>query len=109
MCALQQISSRMVAPHQEVVVTVGEFHAGKGRNLIPSQATLSGTVRTRDPKVRKKVLMAIEEMAQQMARGFLAKASVTFLPGCGRVKNDPTLMVLVRQVGEKLLGKGNVP
>src|SRR6202050_367529 len=57
--ALQTITSREVKPGEMAVVTVGYIHAGTKNNIIPDQAELGLTVRTRNAEVRKQGLAAL--------------------------------------------------
>ena len=62
--ALQTIVSREVKPGEMAVVTVGYIQAGTKNNIIPDQAELGLTVRTRNAEVRKQVLAAIARITK---------------------------------------------
>jgi amidohydrolase len=49
--ALQTIRSRTFSGHEPGVVTVGSIHGGQRHNIIPSEVTLSGTIRTFRPEM----------------------------------------------------------
>ena len=51
--ALHSIVSREVAPLDAALITVGTLHAGTMAIVIPQSATLSGSVRTFDQRVRE--------------------------------------------------------
>ena len=53
--ALQTYMTRSVDPLEPVVLTVGTFHAGTRRNVIPETASFDATVRTFSQEVRDKV------------------------------------------------------
>ncbi|MEL4358751.1 MULTISPECIES: amidohydrolase [unclassified Luteococcus] len=61
---LQGIVSRVIAPGDFGVVTVGSIQAGSKSNIIPDSATLLLNVRTYDNAVRDKVLEAIERIVR---------------------------------------------
>ncbi len=63
--ALQTIASRNTDPAEQVVVTVTQIHAGDTWNVIPSSATLRGTVRTFHESVQDMV----EAKMQQIVSG----------------------------------------
>src|SRR3954468_11414676 len=52
---LHTIVSREIDPMQAAVITVGSIHAGTVPNVIPPNATMSGTVRSFDQVVRDKM------------------------------------------------------
>ncbi len=53
--ALQTMVTRRIDAFEPVVLTVGSFHAGTRRNIIPDTATFEATVRTFNPVVRDKI------------------------------------------------------
>src|SRR5689334_5873741 len=64
---LQTIVSREVAAAEAAVVTVGSLQAGTKENVIPDEAIIKLNVRTFDAGVRKRVLAAIERIANAEA------------------------------------------
>ncbi len=106
--SLQQVVSRQVAPSDQAVVTVGVFQAGSRGNIIPGEARLRGTIRTREPGVRERVVASVRRIAESTAAAFGARAEVSIEDGCPRVKNDPRLLGLVRDVGHSVLGPQGV-
>src|SRR6201987_1863782 len=64
---LQTIVSREVAPTDSAVVTIGALQAGTKENVIPDEAIIKLNVRTFDEGVRKRVLAAIERIANAEA------------------------------------------
>ncbi|MDB5385643.1 MAG: putative hydrolase, partial [Planctomycetaceae bacterium] len=66
--ALQGIASRQTNPHDQVVVSVTQFHSGDTWNVIPCTAMLRGTVRT----FRKAVQDATEQSMERIVHGLCA-------------------------------------
>ncbi len=62
--ALQTIASRNTAPHEAVVVSVTQIHAGSADNVIPETAELRGTARAFTPEVRQMTARRIGEIAK---------------------------------------------
>jgi amidohydrolase len=108
--ALQTIASREVKPGEMAVVTVGYIQAGTKNNIIPDQAELGLTVRTRKADVRQQVLAAIARIskAEAEAAGAPRAPSIEHYEGTELVYNDPALAQRLRGVLESALGKGNV-
>jgi hippurate hydrolase len=110
--SLQTIVSREVDPLDAAVVTVGTFHAGTKRNIIPDQAQLSLTVRSFKPEVQKHLLAAIE----RIAKGEAATSGATREPAvvvdsletADVVYNDPTLTGRLIKTLRKQLGVARV-
>jgi hippurate hydrolase len=78
---LQTIVSREVAAAEAAVVTVGSLQAGTKENVIPDEAVIKLNVRTFDPGVRKRVLVAIERIvnAEAAASGAPRSPEITLL------------------------------
>ncbi len=81
---LQTIVSREVSPNEAAVVTVGALQAGTKENVIPDEAIIKLNVRSYDPGVRKRVLGAIERIANAEA-----EASGAPRPEITRLDNYP--------------------
>ncbi len=74
--SVQKIVSREIDPLEPAVVTIGALHAGTTHNVIPSRATLLGTVRAFDHDVRAKMAERIERVLKGVCAA--AGASYTF-------------------------------
>jgi hippurate hydrolase len=108
--ALQTIASREVKPGEMAVVTVGYIHAGTANNIIPDQAELGLTVRTRNAEVRKHLLAAIARItkAEAEAAGAPRAPLVDRYEGTDLVYNDPALAQRLKGALEAALDKDNV-
>lgn len=53
--ALQVYLTRSVDPFETAVLTVGSFHAGTRRNIIPQIAEFSATIRTFNPQLQSQI------------------------------------------------------
>jgi amidohydrolase len=107
---LQTIVSREVDPLDSAVVTVGSFHAGTKRNIIPDEAKLSLTVRTYKPETRKAVLDSIVRIAKAEASAAGAAEPLVDLSegGYDMVVNDPALCERLSGALKKSLGAEHI-
>lgn len=60
--ALQSIVSREINPNDTAVVSICTFHCGTLPNIIAEYAELSGTVRTFNPELRRRIPQRIEQI-----------------------------------------------
>jgi len=92
--ALQTLVSRENNPVDPAVITIGSIHGGTLANIIPDQVTLSLSVRTFKPEVRKRILASIarEAKGEAMAAGAPKEPLVEVKPGTDSVVNDPALI-----------------
>lgn len=96
---LQGIVSREVSPQAQVVVTVGEFHAGTAENIIPAEAYIKLNVRTTDEAVRDHVLAAIRRICTAEARASNAAKDPDFeeINNFPLTVNDPQATATIAQ------------
>ncbi|HRP63331.1 MAG TPA: amidohydrolase [Phycisphaerales bacterium] len=107
--ALQQIASRNVGPLDSVVVSVTQFHAGTTHNIIPAQASISGTLRTLLPETRSLASKRLIEIAQHIARAHGCEADATYIEGYPVTRNDAQAVAIFNTVAREMLGEANVP
>jgi amidohydrolase len=96
--ALQSVVSRDLDPLDAAVVSVTQVSAGDTHNVIPSKATLRGTIRTFKPDVRDQVHRRIEEIAHGIAQSMKCRAQVRILPLTPTVVNDAVIVEHVRNL-----------
>jgi amidohydrolase len=105
MIALQSIVSRNTDPLQELVVTIGKFHAGEADNVIPSEAVLEGTIRVFNPELRKLAGERVTAIAENVARAMGASAEVIIENGYDSLWNHPEAMDIVRIAASEAIGE----
>ncbi|MCX6543466.1 MAG: amidohydrolase [Acidobacteria bacterium] len=89
---LQTIISRQAdlttAP---AVITVGTIEGGNRSNIVPDEVRLTGTIRTFDADMQKKIHEGITRTVEHIAAAAGAKAEVTITIGNSVTYNDPAL------------------
>jgi len=106
--ALQSVVARNVNPEATAVVTVGTLHAGDAFNIIPAEATLTGTIRTYDPAVRERVLARVRAIVEGVAAALEVSAELDIKLLTPPLINDGAACALVRAAAEAVVGAGNV-
>jgi amidohydrolase len=107
--ALQTIVSRQVnLPEGAAVVTVGQLHGGNRNNIIPEQATLSGTIRTLNEDTRTLIHSAVTEIAQHTAQAFGLNAVVDIGRSYPVLRNDPELTAKILPALQRAAGRDRV-
>lgn len=106
--ALQSIASRSVDPLDAVVVSVTTFHAGRAHNIIPSAATLGGTVRSLSAAVRDLAERRIREIAEGVALAHGGKAEVAYHRNYPVTINHPEQTAFAVEVAQQIVGEANV-
>lgn len=106
--ALQAVVTRLRDPVEPVVLTIGSFHAGTARNVIPDSAYLEGTLRTLSATQRALMKTAIQQAAEHTASALGARAEVSIIHGYPVMVNDPQLTAYANQTAIDVLGKERV-
>ena len=106
--ALQAIASRETNPLLEVVVTVGQMHAGNAFNIIPPSATMNGTVRMFDTEVWKGLPERFERIVRGIASAFGCRVEIDYKRHNRPTVNDPKMAALARAVAVEVVGEENV-
>ncbi len=107
--ALQSIVSREIDPWEAAVLSVTQVEAGFASNVIPETATLTGTFRALQPRLRQHLLEAIPRVAQATASAFRARAAFsqrdTAYPP---LHNDPAMSEFAQASIARSLGEENL-
>lgn len=106
--ALHTIVSRDVDAATPAVLSVGTIHGGQSPNIIPSEITLSGTVRCLNESSRRILKKRIEEVTQRMAAAYHCRAHVDYQTGYPAVVNDHAVAEAVAKAAAKILGPAAV-
>ncbi|PZU18605.1 MAG: amidohydrolase [Shinella sp.] len=68
--ALQSIVSRNISPLRAAVLSVTQIHSGTAYNVVPEEATVSGTVRYLDREVNEQIRSRMRAIAAGLAASF---------------------------------------
>ncbi len=99
--ALQSIVSRNVAPLQSAVVSVTRVQSGSASNIIPATAELSGTIRTFEPEVHRKVIERFKEIVNGVAAALGCQVKIQLNDPCPAVINDKDVTSIVTEAAAK--------
>ena len=95
--ALQSVVSRNLKPRDPAVLSVTKITGGDAYNVIPQTAVLSGTARFFDRRVGDEMERAVRRLADGVAAGFGATASVDWRLLFAPTINAPEPTVAVGQ------------
>jgi hippurate hydrolase len=75
---LNTIVARRIEPHASAVLSVTRVHGGQSHNVLPAEATITGTVRSFDAEVQDRIEDALRETAAGVALGHGVEADVAY-------------------------------
>jgi amidohydrolase len=106
---LQMIVSRESdLTRSPVVITIGKIAGGVRNNIIPEEVTMTGTIRTLDEDVQKKVHQKIRLTVAKIAESMGATADVTIDMTNPVTYNTPALVDKMLPSLQKAAGRENV-
>lgn len=106
--AAQTVVSRNVDPLEAAVCSVCSLHCGTEENFAPSDAVLTGSVRTFSHSVHQRVVQRVETLAHCTAEAFECGIEVEMVPEVPAVFNDPEMTAAARRAAEKTVGAAAV-
>src|SRR5437763_1067785 len=106
--ALQSIVARNVRAQDTVVVSVTQIHGGDAYNVIPERAVLRGTVRCFSTAVMSLVEERMRRIAEGVAGGFGATASLDFRVLFPPLVNEADETRFIADTAAELVGEDNV-
>jgi len=106
--ALQTFVSRNTDPVSSAVLSVTVFNAGTTDNVIPRTASITGTVRTLDEKVRDAMQARLERFVPRFCEDFGARASVDYWRGYPVTVNAETETAFAADVAAEIVGEDKV-
>jgi amidohydrolase len=107
-CELERLAEELNRAYGKTILSLGTFHSGTARNIIPDQAELAGILRTLGPEAREGAKAALTETVQQVARQRHVRADVQIQDSYPGVVNHDGACQLVESAAQALLGPDKV-
>lgn len=93
-------------PPDDALITVTMVRGGERTNVIPPEASFSGTMRWHSPAGKAEVLDFVNQKCAEAERIGQVKVRLEWLDGYPPTVNDPRAATIVKRVGEELFGPG---
>ena len=106
--ALQSIVSRNIRPADTAVLSITKVMGGDAYNVIPQFATISGTARTFRPETMDLIETTMARVAEGVAAGFGAVATVDFRKIFAPLVNNPAETAILGDIAAELVGEENI-
>ena len=104
---LQTIVSRNVPPTQTIVLSITQIHAGSAYNVIPSDCTLSGTMRYFDKEIAKLVRTRMKEIIKGIEKSYNVEIELDNREIFDVLVNDQDLSKVMLDVASEIVGVEN--
>lgn len=106
--SLQFIVSREISPLEPAVISVGTIHGGFKSNVIASEVTMTGTIRTQSQKTMEIIASRMRSVLEHIAAMSGGDYEMEIIPDLPNLENDEEMAEFVNQVCSKQIGKSNV-
>lgn len=106
--SLQTIVSRKIDPLEPVVISCCTVHGGSAQNVIPNEVEITGTVRTLNEEVRKKMPELIEQTIKGITEIYNGSYEFDYSFGYPCLINDINSADLLIKSTKKIIGDENV-
>jgi len=106
--ALQGIASRNVSPLDSVVLTIGKINGGVKNNIIAEEVSLSGTLRTINPKTREMVKDKIRNIVEGICTSFGGEGKVTINEGYEALINSNSVVDVIIDTTKEIFGEEKI-
>ncbi len=106
--ALQGVVARNVAPLQSAVISVCTIHGGETFNVMPPVVELTGTIRTFEPEIRKRVLERFGQIVRGIAEAMGCQAEIDLQRLSPATINHPGTALRIQEVARDLFPDANI-
>ena len=105
---LQTVVSRSNNPLEPLVISIGEISGGGGHNVIASQVTLKGTIRSASEPARKAGRLGLERIVKGVEEAYGLTVELELRPEEPSLVNDEELAAFVEKSLGGLIGPESV-
>ncbi len=95
--------SRIVDPVQSAVLSFGSIQGGRAANVIPSEVTMLGTIRTFSGDVRAQLMEGLHRVCDRTAELFGVSVGLEWQHGGPAVINDPSFAAGARGIASSFM------
>ena len=99
-----EICARQISAKEPVVVSIGKIAAGSAHNVIPSQITVSGTLRTTSLSTRDLAVAKLREASVSIGGRYDVDVQLAISGTVPPCVNSPAVATMIRTVAARALG-----
>lgn len=106
--SLQTLVSRCISPLDNAVLTLGTIHGGTAGNIVAGEAEMTGTLRTTDPDVRRKIIDAMTRQVSCTCQAMGGSGEVVIVPGYAALINSDEIVDVLVEAATDVLGSEHI-
>lgn len=104
----QSILTKFKSPLENAVLAVGTFHSGSNANVVPTEATMTGTIRTYNMELGRLIVAKMKSIMSSLCELHGATYESNFLEGYPPLINNNQLTKFLINETSNFIGKENV-
>lgn len=105
---LQLLISREVDPLDSAVLTIGTINGGTQSNIICDRVQMTGTLRSLNPVVRKRIIERVKQLLTGITQNFGGDCLLSLTPGYPPLLNHSEMVELVERAAKGVIGGENI-
>jgi amidohydrolase len=105
---LHHLVSRRTDAHERAALNVGTIAGGRSQSVLADRVEMTGTIRSLDERVRRRLRDALEQVAAGVAATSGATVDVEWANAMPAVRNAPPLVSRAQPILSERLGTANV-
>ncbi|WP_416176387.1 M20 metallopeptidase family protein [Clostridium sp.] len=105
---LQEIISREIPPTDGALITVGSINGGTAQNVIPSEVTISGIIRTMKTEHREYVKKRLHQVTEGIVESMRGSCEIDIEESYPCLYNDDTVIKDVVSSASHIIGDKNI-
>ncbi|MBA5851893.1 amidohydrolase [Clostridium sp. cel8] len=105
---LQEIISREIPPTDGALITVGSINGGTAQNVIPSEVTISGIIRTMKTEHREYVKKRLRQVTEGIVESMRGSCEIDIEESYPCLYNDDTVIKDVVSSASHIIGDKNI-
>jgi amidohydrolase len=105
--SLNHIVSRRIDPLHPAVISLGTINGGRASNIICDDVIVTGTVRTINEEIRKKIPIMMEESIKGVCKSMGAEYKFNYQFGQPELINNNEIVDILVKEAKKIIGDKN--
>ena len=105
--SLNHIVSRRIDPLHPAVISLGTINGGRASNIICDDVIVTGTVRTINEEIRKKIPIMMEESIKGVCKSMGAEYKFSYQFGQPELINNNEIVDILVKEAKKIIGDKN--
>lgn len=106
--AIETFISRRMDPFDQVICSIGRFHAGNAINVVAEECEIAGTIRCQRNALREHIIENLTRIVEGTCNAFGAEYKIRINRGLTVLENNDRVIDYIRKIAPDVVGEPNV-